>query len=271
MLELLASLGRDKAVGTVDPAKLNVHGGSVALGHPFGDRILEHTAERLRGLVREADVVTRLGGDEFAVILHGVTDPAPAGTIPPSANATMSATSAPPTSTTTATSPPTTSTPTTPTGPEGLPAAAKQRTESGGVAFVKRYWEVFNETATTPRVGILPTYSLPTCKTCVYYEERRRNLIKYDVRYDRALNTNGDAEPVCGAGYADPCAADPSLGPGPATAIWGRELSPSTGQPLSTVWARLGVTCLLEDGPVERLRPLGVRELLGTDVRCAHQ
>jgi acetyl-CoA acyltransferase len=31
-----ARLGRDKAVGTVDPARLNVHGGSVALGHPFG-------------------------------------------------------------------------------------------------------------------------------------------------------------------------------------------------------------------------------------------
>jgi acetyl-CoA acyltransferase len=31
-----ARLGRDKAVGEVDPARLNVHGGSVALGHPFG-------------------------------------------------------------------------------------------------------------------------------------------------------------------------------------------------------------------------------------------
>jgi acetyl-CoA acyltransferase len=31
-----ARLGRDAAVGEVDPAKLNVHGGSVALGHPFG-------------------------------------------------------------------------------------------------------------------------------------------------------------------------------------------------------------------------------------------
>ncbi len=29
-------LGRDKAVGEVDPKKLNVHGGSLALGHPFG-------------------------------------------------------------------------------------------------------------------------------------------------------------------------------------------------------------------------------------------
>lgn len=31
-----ARLGRDKAVGQIDPAILNVHGGSVALGHPFG-------------------------------------------------------------------------------------------------------------------------------------------------------------------------------------------------------------------------------------------
>jgi acetyl-CoA acyltransferase len=29
-------LGRDRAVGEVDPAILNVHGGSLALGHPFG-------------------------------------------------------------------------------------------------------------------------------------------------------------------------------------------------------------------------------------------
>ena len=31
-----ARLGQDQAVGEVDPARLNVHGGSVALGHPFG-------------------------------------------------------------------------------------------------------------------------------------------------------------------------------------------------------------------------------------------
>jgi acetyl-CoA acyltransferase len=29
-------LGRDKAVGEIDPDKLNVHGGSIAIGHPFG-------------------------------------------------------------------------------------------------------------------------------------------------------------------------------------------------------------------------------------------
>jgi acetyl-CoA acyltransferase len=31
-----ARLGKDQAVGEVDPAKLNIHGGSLALGHPFG-------------------------------------------------------------------------------------------------------------------------------------------------------------------------------------------------------------------------------------------
>lgn len=31
-----AKLGRDTAVGEIDPAKLNVRGGSIALGHPFG-------------------------------------------------------------------------------------------------------------------------------------------------------------------------------------------------------------------------------------------
>ena len=31
-----AHLGRDEAVGEIDPARLNIHGGSVAIGHPFG-------------------------------------------------------------------------------------------------------------------------------------------------------------------------------------------------------------------------------------------
>lgn len=31
-----ARLGRSAAVGDIDPARLNVHGGSIALGHPFG-------------------------------------------------------------------------------------------------------------------------------------------------------------------------------------------------------------------------------------------
>jgi len=31
-----ARLGRDHAIGEIDPARLNVHGGSIAIGHPFG-------------------------------------------------------------------------------------------------------------------------------------------------------------------------------------------------------------------------------------------
>jgi acetyl-CoA acyltransferase len=31
-----ARLGRDRAVGDIDPERLNVHGGSVSIGHPFG-------------------------------------------------------------------------------------------------------------------------------------------------------------------------------------------------------------------------------------------
>ena len=31
-----ARLNRSKAVGQIDRSRLNVHGGSVALGHPFG-------------------------------------------------------------------------------------------------------------------------------------------------------------------------------------------------------------------------------------------
>jgi diguanylate cyclase (GGDEF)-like protein len=49
------------------------------LGHPFGDRILEHAAERLRGLMGPDDVVTRLGGDEFAVIQREAGNPDRAG------------------------------------------------------------------------------------------------------------------------------------------------------------------------------------------------
>jgi diguanylate cyclase (GGDEF)-like protein len=41
-----------------------------AFGHQFGDRVLQHVAQRLRALAKPHSVA-RLGGDEFLMLLHG--------------------------------------------------------------------------------------------------------------------------------------------------------------------------------------------------------
>jgi diguanylate cyclase (GGDEF)-like protein/PAS domain S-box-containing protein len=43
------------------------------LGHHIGDLMLQETAHRISGCVREADTVARLGGDEFVVILEDLS------------------------------------------------------------------------------------------------------------------------------------------------------------------------------------------------------
>jgi diguanylate cyclase (GGDEF)-like protein/PAS domain S-box-containing protein len=45
------------------------------MGHSVGDELLVATAERLSGLIREADTAARLGGDEFALLIGNVAGP----------------------------------------------------------------------------------------------------------------------------------------------------------------------------------------------------
>jgi diguanylate cyclase (GGDEF)-like protein/PAS domain S-box-containing protein len=45
------------------------------IGHDMGDILLNNTAQRLSGCVRETDFVARLGGDEFTLILSELDDP----------------------------------------------------------------------------------------------------------------------------------------------------------------------------------------------------
>jgi diguanylate cyclase (GGDEF)-like protein/PAS domain S-box-containing protein len=50
-------------------------------GHATGDLLLCEVARRLRGQIRETDLLARMGGDEFALLQLEMTDPASAGTL----------------------------------------------------------------------------------------------------------------------------------------------------------------------------------------------
>jgi acetyl-CoA acyltransferase len=54
-------LGREQAVGEIDPAKLNVHGGSIALGHPFGATGARMVTTMANELVRTGKQTALLG------------------------------------------------------------------------------------------------------------------------------------------------------------------------------------------------------------------
>jgi diguanylate cyclase (GGDEF)-like protein len=52
-----------------------------SFGHDAGDRLLRIAAERIRGAVREADLLFRMGGDEFTVLLENVRGAEEAGAV----------------------------------------------------------------------------------------------------------------------------------------------------------------------------------------------
>jgi len=43
-----------------------------ASGHPVGDMLLKHIANRIKLMIREEDTIARLGGDEFVILLVGI-------------------------------------------------------------------------------------------------------------------------------------------------------------------------------------------------------
>jgi acetyl-CoA acyltransferase len=68
-------LGRSEAVGEIDPARLNVNGGSIAIGHPFaatGARMILSTLRELkkRGGQHALLTVCAAGGLGAAVVLE---------------------------------------------------------------------------------------------------------------------------------------------------------------------------------------------------------
>lgn len=41
-------------------------------GHAIGDNVLKHTADLLKGIFRESDIIGRIGGDEFVILMKNV-------------------------------------------------------------------------------------------------------------------------------------------------------------------------------------------------------
>ena len=66
--EMLPQVRRGQTIGVLSVDLDHFKIVNDTLGHPTGDRLLKALAARMRGCVREEDIVARLSGDEFAVV-----------------------------------------------------------------------------------------------------------------------------------------------------------------------------------------------------------
>ncbi len=75
MKQALASNARNERYGALMFIDLdNFKTLNDSLGHDIGDLLLQQTAQRLVGCVREGDTVARLGGDEFVLLLESLSE-----------------------------------------------------------------------------------------------------------------------------------------------------------------------------------------------------
>ena len=132
-------------------------------------------------------------GAALGVVVLGGCDSAAETT--PSASPSTSLTS-----TSASASPSPTSTPSpTPSEASTIPAAARKRTPEGAEAFVKYFFDQYNEAWTRPEPGLISDLSSPDCDFCRKAEKTSKLLLSRGDRYDSAPVTVRSTESLAGA------------------------------------------------------------------------
>lgn len=85
-----------------------------------------------------------------------------------------------------------------PTGPE-IPAAAREQTEAGAIAYTKFFFEQFNRAWTEPRAGLIESLSARECVFCKTTEETAAFLVGAGERYQSRPMEVLSAEAIVGA------------------------------------------------------------------------